>query len=92
VFCNIVVTSVSQFEALAIRPLFITAGLDPAMPLFALASPNSCIESSDGEFVEIIHTTGSPIGLFEPLGHIDFYPNGGKTQNGCSEDYCKSSN
>ena len=39
----------------------------------------------DAAMVDIIHTNGGPIidgclALSEPLGHADFYPNGGKHQ------------
>jgi len=36
--------------------------------------------------VEIIHTAGSSLGYFEPIGHADFYPNGGSSQPGCGID------
>ena len=46
-------------------------------------------ESSDAEYVDIIHTKGCTnikdcMGILEPIGHVDFWPNGGKDQNGCS--------
>ncbi|XP_046636690.1 pancreatic lipase-related protein 2-like isoform X2 [Daphnia pulicaria] len=61
-------------------------GLDPAgwyfrrMPTFARLDP------SDAQFVDAVHTDGEGIlavGLLEPLGHLDFYPNGGGRQPGC---------
>jgi hypothetical protein len=30
------------------------------------------------EFVDVIHTSGKMVSIYEPIGHVDFYPNGGK--------------
>ncbi|XP_058797698.1 pancreatic triacylglycerol lipase-like isoform X2 [Phymastichus coffea] len=67
-------------------------GLDPAGPGFKSAGPGNGISSSDATMVEIIHTNAGHLGLSEPVGHADFYPNGGGLeQPGCGEDtnhYC----
>merc|ERR1712002_263740 len=40
-----------------------------------------------GEYVDVMHTDGQalilPLGLMEPRGHADFYPNKGRNQPGC---------
>jgi len=56
-------------------------GLDPAISLWTANSLR--IRSTDAAYVEIIHTAGGFAGLTEPLGHNDFYPNGGSHQPGC---------
>ena len=43
----------------------------------------------DAKFVDVIHTSGKtgnvlPFGTTKPIGHTDFYPNGGDgKQGGC---------
>ncbi|CAL8096676.1 unnamed protein product [Orchesella dallaii] len=65
-------------------------GLDPAGPMFSSESVplNVRLDSSDAEFVDVIHTNmglflrgefGTPL----PTGHADFYPNGGHRQPSC---------
>lgn len=45
----------------------------------------------DADYVDVIHTDAKPfvsaggLGLSEPCGHVDFYPNGGHTQPGCNQ-------
>ncbi|XP_043249411.1 pancreatic triacylglycerol lipase-like isoform X2 [Colletes gigas] len=63
-------------------------GLDPAQPCFKNADSTVKLHKSDASFVDIIHTNGKllseiGLGLPEPTGHVDFYPNGGKSQPGC---------
>lgn len=58
-------------------------GLDPAGPLFRSLAVNFGIGKGDAKLVEIIHTCGSLFGLQEPVGNVDFYPNGGLFQPGC---------
>ncbi|XP_076973739.1 lipase member I [Tamandua tetradactyla] len=58
-------------------------GLDPAGPKFSGKPPYGRLDYTDAKFVDVIHSDTNGLGIKEPLGHIDFYPNGGKTQPGC---------
>ncbi|XP_070311187.1 lipase member I isoform X5 [Odocoileus virginianus] len=58
-------------------------GLDPAGPQFSGKPANGRLDYTDANFVDVIHTDTNGLGIKQPLGHIDFYPNGGKKQPGC---------
>lgn len=58
-------------------------GLDPAKPCFNMGEPTERLADTDAQYVVVIHTNGGKLGLFDPIGHTDFYPNGGITQPGC---------
>uniref|UniRef100_A0A182UI44 Lipase domain-containing protein n=1 Tax=Anopheles melas TaxID=34690 RepID=A0A182UI44_9DIPT len=66
-------------------------GLDPAEPLFSDTDPLVRLDRSDAKFVDVIHSDGSEwvskggLGMYQPIGHVDFYPNGGYNQPGCSD-------
>jgi hypothetical protein len=71
------------------------AGLDPAGPLFNLNDTETRLDTTDGDFVDIIHTNGGTLlhdqqGFLPPIGHIDFYPNGGQFQPGCTANQMES--
>lgn len=60
-------------------------GLDPAYPGFSVENINERLDTTDGRFVDIIHTNSEKIvggGLSFPvaIGHVDFWPNGGVAQ------------
>lgn len=62
-------------------------GMDPARPDFEaphLRAPKDRLDTSDAKFVDVIHTCAGTAGFVRPLGHVDFYPNGGSfRQPGC---------
>ncbi|KAI4503412.1 hypothetical protein M0802_001634 [Mischocyttarus mexicanus] len=60
-------------------------GFDPALPGFQLlASDDTRLDSTDAIFVDVIHSCGGILGHLQPLGNVDFYPNGGTAvQPGC---------
>ncbi|XP_053402592.1 pancreatic triacylglycerol lipase-like [Mercenaria mercenaria] len=66
-------------------------GLDPDEPGYKDTDPLVHLDKTDAEFVDIIHTNGSGdssgFGWMKDTGHIDFYPNGGENQPGCSENF-----
>lgn len=63
------------------------SGLDPAGPGFRLEGKYGRISPEDANYVEIVHTCGGILGLLSPVGHADFYPNGGgPRQPGCGSD------
>lgn len=52
------------------------------------------LDKTDAIFVDIIHTNAGQNGFDRSIGHIDFYPNGGKKQPNCEKgdkkcDYLK---
>jgi pimeloyl-ACP methyl ester carboxylesterase len=62
-------------------------GLDPAGPSFStefILMPyyTTQLNKTDARFVDVIHTD-SFMGIPYSIGHVDFYPNGGKYQTGC---------
>jgi len=69
-------------------------GLDPAGPGFENCWFDKHVVESDAKCVDHIHTDGTGDGHINPFlphygtmerwGHIDFYPNGGHNQPGCS--------
>ncbi|KAM6997569.1 inactive pancreatic lipase-related protein 1-like [Tautogolabrus adspersus] len=65
-------------------------GLDPTEPYFKDTDAAVRLDTSDALFVDVIHTDGLPfdsklgLGMTQPVGHIDFYPNGGELMPGCS--------
>ncbi|XP_063235180.1 pancreatic triacylglycerol lipase-like [Bacillus rossius redtenbacheri] len=63
-------------------------GLDPAGPLFGVGeSAADRLDSSDAGFVDVIHTCAGVLGWKNPIGHADFFPNGGgMVQPGCNND------
>ncbi|XP_071443183.1 pancreatic triacylglycerol lipase-like [Hetaerina americana] len=60
--------------------------LDPAVPMIHLLKKASeRVDKSDAAFVDVWHT--SSWGIQDPIGHADFYPNGGAfVQPGCEAD------
>ncbi|XP_788536.1 pancreatic triacylglycerol lipase [Strongylocentrotus purpuratus] len=70
------------------------SGLDPAGPFFRDEGfefrdngPECRLDPTDAIFVDVIHTDANEItglGQMLQLGHIDFYPNGGRRQAGCN--------
>ena len=62
--------------------------MDPALPLFVMDDLAARLDPSDASFVEIIHTCGGTLGMLDPIGHADFYPNGGTPpQPGCGVSF-----
>ena len=62
--------------------------MDAAGPLFANRDPSARLDPTDATTVDAIHTDmGSlvllDLGITQPVGHIDFYPNHGIDQPGC---------
>ena len=62
-------------------------GLDPAGPWFEHKKISVGLNRECADFVDVVHTHGGKgplsFGLLKPLGHVDFYVNGGQHQPGC---------
>lgn len=70
--------------------LHLHTGLDPSSPGFRdswlpLWRSTERLDKDDATFVDVIHTARGIQGISKPIGHIDFYPNDGKSpQPGCN--------
>lgn len=64
-------------------------GMDPAEPLFTDTETVVRLDRNDAKFVDVVHTDTLPItrgglGMPTAIGHVDFYPNGGKLFSFCA--------
>nr|XP_018906706.1 PREDICTED: uncharacterized protein LOC109036788 [Bemisia tabaci]XP_018906707.1 PREDICTED: uncharacterized protein LOC109036788 [Bemisia tabaci] len=80
---------VAGFAGAELKNLSRITGLDPAGPLFESQDPRARLDSTDAKFVDVIHSNGENLilgglGSWQPMGHVDFYPNGGRMQKGCT--------
>ena len=66
----------------------IHAGLDPARS-WPLNDTDNRLDITDADFVDIVHTNGGTNpdnrAIFNAIGHVDFYANGGRYQPGCQD-------
>lgn len=51
-------------------------GLDPARPCFNEGERLNGLQRGDAAFVDIIHSNAGILGIKNPIGDVDFYPNG----------------
>ncbi|KAJ8038969.1 Lipase member I [Holothuria leucospilota] len=67
-------------------------GLDPAGPGFNNENDARCrLDKTDATFVDNIHTDDDMYGTSTEMGHVDFFPNGGANQPGCTVDIASCS-
>ncbi|CAH1990804.1 unnamed protein product [Acanthoscelides obtectus] len=74
--------------------------LDPAEPHFSKTEPPVRLDRTAAQYVDVIHTDASQfirggLGMTESIGHVDYYPNGGTNQPGCTKSvlqYVKEAN
>ncbi|XP_065290202.2 pancreatic triacylglycerol lipase-like [Dermacentor albipictus] len=68
-------------------------GLDPSDPYFQHMPKEVRLDPTDARLVDVLHTDGASVfdiykaeglGMYQPAGHLDFYPNGGIKMPGCS--------
>jgi pancreatic triacylglycerol lipase len=64
--------------------------MDPAAPYFEANPAHLRLNKEDAEFVDVFHTNSDTLfnggtSFFDALGHVDFYPNGGRHQPGCTD-------
>ena len=64
-------------------------GLDPAWPGYTVNRTDNRLDTGDAKFVDVVHTDGAlltegGLGFGPAIGHVDFYPNGGEHQPGCT--------
>ncbi|XP_075224958.1 lipase member H-like [Lycorma delicatula] len=53
-------------------------GLDPARPMFDDKLPEDRLDAEDSDFTTVLHTCGGFLAFTDPIGHVDFFPNGGE--------------
>ncbi|KAK5644058.1 hypothetical protein RI129_007903 [Pyrocoelia pectoralis] len=73
-----------ETKAQCFKELGRISGLDPAAPLYSFKSKSERLDASDAKEVMVIHTNTAALGYAGKCGTVDFYPNYGVFQDGCS--------
>ncbi|KAK4880265.1 hypothetical protein RN001_008411 [Aquatica leii] len=66
------------------KTLYRITGLDPGGPIYSNKPSNERLDETDAFFVDVIHTNGGFLGYLNKCGDVDYYPNCGTFQNGCT--------
>lgn len=86
---HIVGSAGRHFQRLTNASIPRITGLDPANPCFNEGEALSGISRGDADFVDIIHSNAKVLGKRDPIGDVDFYPNGVvSVQPGCLDPSC----
>lgn len=86
---HIVGSAGRRFQSLTNLSIPRITGLDPANPCFNEGEALSGICRGDADFVDIIHSNAKVLGKRDPIGDVDFYPNGVvSVQPGCLDPAC----
>lgn len=86
---HIVGSAGRHFQVLTNQTIPRITGLDPANPCFNEGEALSGICRGDADFVDIIHSNAKVLGKRDPIGDVDFYPNGVvSVQPGCLNPAC----
>ncbi|KXJ76141.1 hypothetical protein RP20_CCG010246 [Aedes albopictus] len=81
-----------RFQVLTGNDLSRITGLDPANPCFNEGESLSGLSRGDASWVDVIHSNVRVLGKRDPIGDIDFYPNGlNSVQPGCLTVICSHS-
>ncbi|XP_061706595.1 lipase member H-like [Cydia pomonella] len=78
--------SVKYRELTGRKPARLT-GLDPAGPCFRNLPPWERFNAGGAERVDALHTNIDGFGIAHPMGHVDFYANGGEFQPSMVGDF-----
>ncbi|XP_013137998.1 PREDICTED: inactive pancreatic lipase-related protein 1-like [Papilio polytes] len=78
------------FKLTGRKPGRLTA-LDPAGPCFTNVEKDLRVKDTDADYVDCIHSDSGVYGMKEPVGHADYFPNGGHSQPGCLLQTCSHS-
>ncbi|XP_026762735.1 pancreatic lipase-related protein 2-like [Galleria mellonella] len=69
-----------SFKALSGIKFSRLTALDPTGPCFRNLGPEYRLDQSDADYVEVVSTNMDGLGLATPVGHVNFYINGGEYQ------------
>lgn len=45
-----------------------------------------CLSANDAKFVDVIHTNAGQFGVERNVGHVDFFPDGGRKHHNCQQN------
>ncbi|XP_059061658.1 pancreatic lipase-related protein 2-like [Achroia grisella] len=69
-----------SFKELSGTKLSKLTALDPTGPCFRNLGPDQRLDQSDADYVEVVSTNIDGLGMAAPVGHVNFYINGGEYQ------------
>lgn len=69
-----------NFQEMTGRNISKITALEPSGPCFRTLNPDERLDSSNADFVEVIHTNIDGYGMAARMGHVDYYVNGGEYQ------------
>lgn len=84
--CGFMGRLVKEIEGVAIGRI---SAIDPASKIFFGYGNDIHLNTNDTDYLDVIHTSGGfnlvtgAVGIYQPIGHVDYYPNGGLKQKGC---------